>query len=69
MGMRKVIHRFFIRKHINDHTLSEINLYEKLNYRISKNQKTNYPFKFKINENALAHGQYVSKKQILTFRT
>ena len=59
---------FFIRKHINDHTLSEINLYEKLNYRISKNQKTNYPFKFKINENAPGTWSICfKKKQILTF--
>ena len=59
---------FFIRKHINDHTLSEINLYEKLNYRISKNQKINYPFKFKINENAPGTWSICfKKKQILTF--
>ena len=59
---------FFIRKHINDHTLSEINLYEKLNYRISKNQKINYPFKFKIKENAPGTWSICfKKKQILTF--
>ena len=59
---------FFIRKHINDHTLSEFNLYEKLNYRISKNQKINYPFKFKINENAPGTWSICfKKKHRLTF--
>ena len=58
----------YIRKTFNSHTLSEFKLYEKLNFRISKNQKINYPFKFKINDNAPGTwSACFTKKQRLTF--
>ena len=58
----------FIRKTINSHTLSEVELYKKSNFSISKNQKINYPFKFKINENAPGTWSICfKKKQSLTF--
>jgi hypothetical protein len=58
----------FIRKTINSHTISEVELYKKSNFSISKNQKINYPFKFKINENAPGTWSICfKKKQSLTF--
>lgn len=39
------------KKPIHGHRLSELELYEKLNFRISKNRKISYPFKLKIADN------------------
>lgn len=65
---RSDISHIFNRKHFNSYTLSKAKLYEKLNFRISKNQKINYPFRFKINENGPGSWSICfKKKHRLTF--